>query len=478
MNDHEIMVDENSMQDDDEEPVSPITVSSSSSSTCSHHHDDFVYDHQIHVQPTTNDDNNDETDHLIIPPVLEFGSLIPGIPKDASSLWTEKYIYDIGIIYRKMMIQVDAHRFERNFKLAHDELIKAINLFPYQPEAYYKRALIYFQTNNPKEMQRAINITKFVCRGHPFWSLLCEGYTCEVEQNFTKSRELYDQAYHVPKERILTFYENTFNVSKQCATSLYDLFDVFSPFFAIFNEGCVMMDLQIEKEAINTFQSAIDFLENSAKNNVFHFLSEPQISKLISMGKALCFNNMGCCALQFSTDHEALKYLCKGIEYSRKYVLVYENRMNLFSKLTMYASAVKDCDTVLSFAKNPDTLEKMHAERVVNIHRWIQHDAESCNYTYKDLDQLVAELLNKYPKNHVLYLTKALIAVTLDEAVQVLTEGINMIDTPAVDSMFKLASLLDFRSSMFEGMGETRKSNNDMRAVNRIGNLQLPCRIE
>lgn len=328
-------------------------------------------------------------------------------------------------------------------------------------------------------MQRAINITKFVCKGHPFWSLLCEGYTCEVEQNFTKSRDLYEQAYHVPKEQILRFYENTFKLSNQCATTMYNLFDVFSPFFAIFNQGCVMMDLEIEKEAINTFQSAIDFLENSAKNNVFHFLSVSQLSKLLSMGKALCFNNMGCCALQFSTDHEALKYLSKGIEYSRKYVLVYENRMNLFSRLTMYASAVKDCDAVLSFAKNPETLEKMQAEKACNIHRWIQQGpGHHCKYSYSDLDNLVEELLEKYPKNHVLYLTKALNASTLEEAVDILTQGINTIDTPSVDSMFKLAALFDFRSSLYEGMGETRKSDNDSKTVKRLGEYQLPSRIE
>ena len=55
---------------------------------------------------------------------------IPGIPQQPN--WTEQELINIGVKYRKMMINVDSNRFERNFKLAHDELMKAITLFPYQ----------------------------------------------------------------------------------------------------------------------------------------------------------------------------------------------------------------------------------------------------------------------------------------------------------------------------------------------------------
>ena len=66
----------------------------------------------------------------LAPPIAETG-LINGAPslKD----WKEEELIEIGKKYRQVMISVDSVRFERNFKAAHDELLKAIDLCPFQP---------------------------------------------------------------------------------------------------------------------------------------------------------------------------------------------------------------------------------------------------------------------------------------------------------------------------------------------------------
>ena len=322
-------------------------------------------------------------------------------------------------------------------------------------------------------MLRAVTITKYVCRGHPFWTRLCDGYIEEVAQNFKESLRLYQSAFNVGKETVLEYYQSFYSIGREMAETMYSLFDIFTPFFSIFNAGCVMMDLDMYTESIKEFESAINSLELACSTSNFYFTEHKQ--RIMSIGRALCYNNIGCCYINEEND-TALEYLDKALKNCANYILVYSNRISTNGRLDKFDSIISDCNAVLEFVKNPDTYEAMEVERISALEKMERSGTGS--YSYDTFKKEVLALSQKYPKNYIMYMTRACSCYTLEDAINVLTEGIQNIDGSAVEYQYKLLTLIEFRSQLYNNSGNIVESDKDMDYVNKAFKSEYLLRIE
>ena len=258
------------------------------------------------------------------------------------------------------------------------------------------------------------------------------------------------------------------------AETMYSLFDIFTPFFSIFNAGCVMMDIDLYADAIKEFENAITSLENGC--NVPNFYYPEHKERILKVGRALCYNNIGCCYINTESE-TALKYLGKAVENCSNYILVYSNRMSTNARTDNYAQIVEDSETVLKFVTNPDQVEVMEVERISALEKMLRNNPYKA-YSKRKFKEELEELSKKYPKNYTIYITQACSSNSLEDAISIVDQGIKNIDGSAVENEYKLLTLIEFRSQLLNGIGKTAEADKDLNFVTMAFQSEYLLRIE
>jgi tetratricopeptide (TPR) repeat protein len=315
-----------------------------------------------------------------------------------------------------LLDEADRARFCRDFESARDYLQKTLIEFPYCAEAYFRKSLLYFESDNKlmkyeqKQYFNKHNRYRCVkeaqlCHPNKYFSLLCEGYLAEIQGDLDTAAMYFEKATHVTNDNPYTNHN----------------------YEAYFKLGFVKMDKEDYDGAIECYQRAI---EENLKASDHH---RPHIT-------ALCYNNIGCC---FQDQHQldlARDYFQKAIQTFPKYVLPRCNIVDICNELGEHEQAVEECEKILQECTDKNTKKFTMMDLL---------DALFQSMDFERAWDMIKKIQQEFPDDYYAYAFQSDLEDTVESKLEIVNEGLKKVRDPT-----GIAELILCRATIYEEMGQ------------------------
>jgi tetratricopeptide (TPR) repeat protein len=308
-----------------------------------------------------------------------------------------------------LLDEADRARFCRDFAAARRYLAQAIEQYPFCAEAYFRKSLLFFESDNKLMKYRCVREAQF-CKPNEYFATLCEGYLAEIQGNLDLAASYFEKATHLHNDNPYTNY-------------LYE---------AYFKLGFIKMDKMDYDGAIACYLRAIE--ENQKPKD--H--SRPHIT-------ALCFNNIGCCYQDQQRLDLAKEYFEYALNAFPNYVLPRCNIIDICNELGEHEIAVAECKRILTECKDKSTIKFTMMDLL---------DAQYQSFDFQGAWDTIKQIKKQFPDDYYAYACQSDMEEDFEAKLEAVQEGLEH-----VRDNIGIAELILCKAIILEDVGETKLSN-------------------